>query len=256
VVLSTQHPANRSLVAVVDRARPRIEPARPPRDPSRPVRVVVADDSYLIREGLRQVLSGIDAIHLQAAVADGTALLAAVEADPPDVVICDIRMPPSGRDEGLQVARRLRATHPGIGVILLSHDAGATDGLALLDDGAEGRGYLHKERVHDRHELLAAIEMVAQGGTIMDPTLVQEILTADRRRRTSRLTQLTPRELEVLGEMAQGRSNSAIAESLTLTKRAVEKHVGSILQKLCEEDEALISRRVSAVLVYLSEVAA
>jgi DNA-binding NarL/FixJ family response regulator len=217
-----------------------------------PIRVVLADDSYLMREGLNEVLAPLDAIELIASCADGDALLAAVDANPPDVVITDIRMPPTGDDEGIRVARRLRETHPEIGVIVLSQYSGAAYALALLEDGAEGRGYLLKERVHDRNELLGAIEVVAQGGTTIDPSLVQELLVVDRQRRSSPLDDLTPREREVLAEMAEGRSNASIAESLVLTKRAVEKHVGAIFQKLCLEDDEVVSRRVTAVLMFLA----
>ena len=142
---------------------------------------------------------------------------------------------------------------PDVGVVVLSQYAGARYALALLEGGAEGRGYLLKERVHDRSELLAAIEVVAQGGTTIDPSLVQELLAADRQRHASPLDELTPREREVLAEMAEGRSNASIAESLVLTKRAVEKHVGAIFQKLCLEDDGIVSRRVTAVLLFLAE---
>jgi DNA-binding NarL/FixJ family response regulator len=216
------------------------------------MRVLVADDSYLIREAMHEVLAGLAGIQLVDTFADGDMLLAAVDANPPDVVITDIRMPPGGDDEGIRIARRLRETHPDVSVIVLSQYAGPGYALALLEDGAEGRGYLLKERVHDRNELLAAIEVVAQGGTTIDPSLIQELLAADRTRHSSPLDDLTPREREVLAEMAEGRSNASIAESLVLTKRAVEKHVGAIFQKLCLEDDEVVSRRVTAVLMYLA----
>ena len=243
-----------SIGRIIARARTgtsRSPGTRPDRDG--PIRVVFADDSYLIREALHEVLAPVDGVELVASFADGDALIAAIEADPPDVVIADIRMPPSGDDEGIRVARLLRETHPEIGVVVLSQYAGAAYALALLEGGAEGRGYLLKERVHDRGELLAAIETVAQGGTTIDPSLVQELLAADRQRESSPLDDLTPREREVLAEMAEGRSNASIAESLVLTKRAVEKHVGAIFQKLCLEDDGVVSRRVTAVLLYLAE---
>jgi DNA-binding NarL/FixJ family response regulator len=223
------------------------------RDQERPLRVIVADDSYLIREALRELLSGVPEVDLVATFADGNALLAAVDREPPDVVIVDIRMPPSGDDEGIRVARRLRETHPDIGVVVLSQYAGPDYALALLEDGAEGRGYLLKERVSDRAELVAAIEVVAQAGTTIDPTLVRGLLAADQRRHASPLNDLSPRELEVLEQIAQGRSNASIAESLVLTKRAVEKYVGTIFQKFALEDDKIISRRVTAALLYLSE---
>jgi DNA-binding NarL/FixJ family response regulator len=223
-----------------------------PRQREGPLRVTLADDSYLIREALSEVLAPVEMLSVVGAFADGESLLAGVDAEPPDVVIADIRMPPTGDSEGIRVARRLRETHPDVGVVVLSQYPGADYALALFEDGAAGRGYLLKERVHDRSELLAAIEVVAQGGTTIDPTLVQDLLAADRRRHDSPLNDLTPREREVLAEMAAGKSNAAIADSLVLTKRAVEKHVGAIFAKLSLEDDEVISRRVTAVLLYLS----
>jgi DNA-binding NarL/FixJ family response regulator len=251
---ATAHSPDPSIGTLIARARTgagRSRAAEPDRDG--PIRVALADDSYLIREALHEVLSPVDAVELVGSYPDGEGLLAAVDVDPPDVAIVDIRMPPSGDDEGIRVARRLRESHPAVGVIVLSQYAGPAYALALLEGGAEGRGYLLKERVHDRGELLAAIEVVAQGGTTIDPSLVQELLAADRQRHASPLDDLTPREREVLAEMAQGRSNASIAESLVLTKRAVEKHVGAIFQKLCLEDDGIVSRRVTAVLMYLAE---
>jgi DNA-binding NarL/FixJ family response regulator len=220
---------------------------------ARPIRVALADDSYLIREALSEVLAPAEGVEVVATVGDGDALLSAVESERPDVVILDIRMPPSGDDEGILVARRLRETHPDIGVIVLSQYAGPAYAIALLEEGAEGRGYMLKERVHDRNELLAAIHVVAQGGTSIDPTLIDQLIAVDRHPSASPLGELTAREREVLGEMAEGKSNAAIAESLVLTKRAVEKHVGAIFQKLGLEDDEVVSRRVTAVLLYLSE---
>jgi DNA-binding NarL/FixJ family response regulator len=254
LTITSTHQSDPSIGTIIARARTGAERSRAAgAERDGPIRVVFADDSYLIREALQEVLAPIDAVELVATYADGDSLLAAVEADPPDVVIADIRMPPSGDDEGIQVARRLRETNPDIGVVVLSQYAGAHYALALLEGGAEGRGYLLKERVHDRGELLSAIEVVAQGGTTIDPSLVQELLAADRQRHASPLDDLTPREREVLAEMAEGRSNASIAESLVLTKRAVEKHVGAIFQKLCLEDDGVVSRRVTAVLLYLAE---
>jgi DNA-binding NarL/FixJ family response regulator len=221
-------------------------------DRDRPIRVVLADDSYLIREALQEILAPVDQVELVAMYADGDSLLAAVEADPPDVIITDIRMPPGGDDEGIRIARQVHDTHPTLGVIVLSQYADAGYALSLLEDGAAGRGYVLKDRVHDRAELIAAIEVVARGGTTIDPGLVHDLLAADRPRQRSPLDELTPREREVLAEMAEGKSNAAIAESLVLTKRAVEKHVGAIFQKLGLEDDEVVSRRVTAVLLYLA----
>jgi len=252
VTVSVHQSANPSIGTLIARARTNGERSAAQRAPRRPIRVIAADDSYLIREALREVLARIDAIEVIDMVPDGDALLALTEAEHPDVVITDIRMPPTGDDEGIRVARRLREIHPEIGVIFLSQYAGPGYALALLEDGAEGRGYLLKERVHDRNELLSAIEVVAQGGTTIDPSLIQDLLAADRSRHSSPLDDLTPREREVLAEMAEGRSNASIAESLVLTKRAVEKHVGAIFQKLCLEDDEVVSRRVTAVLMFLA----
>ncbi len=252
MAVASQHSSSPSIGTLIARARTNGDVAASRPAPGTAIRVVLADDSYLMREALQEILAPMDAIELVAMCSDGDALMAAVESDPPDVVIADIRMPPSGDDEGIRVARRLRETHPGIGVIVLSQYAGAGYALALLEQGAEGRGYLLKERVHDRSELLSAIEVVAQGGTTIDPSLVQELLAADRQRHSSPLDDLTPREREVLAEMAEGRSNASIASSLVLTKRAVEKHVGAIFQKLCLEDDEVVSRRVTAVLMYLA----
>ncbi len=251
MTVSVHQSANPSIGTLIARARTNAERSGA-RTADTPIRVVVADDSYLIREAIGEVLARIDAIEVVGTVADGESLLAAAESEQPDVVITDIRMPPGGDDEGIRVARRLRETHPEMGVIVLSQYAGAGYALSLLEGGAEGRGYLLKERVHDGNELLAAIEVVAQGGTTIDPSLIQDLLAADRSRHSSPLDDLTPREREVLAEMAEGRSNASIAESLVLTKRAVEKHVGAIFQKLCLEDDEVVSRRVTAVLMYLA----
>jgi DNA-binding NarL/FixJ family response regulator len=252
VTAARHHHADPSIGTLIARARTGQERSTAAQRDG-PIRVLLADDSYLIREALHEVLALIEGVNLVASFGDGDALLAAVDAERPDVVITDIRMPPSGDDEGIRVARRLRETHPEVGVIVLSQYAGAAYALALLEGGAEGRGYLLKERIHDRGELHSAIEVVSQGGTTIDPSLVQELLAADRQRHASPLDELTPREREVLAEMAQGRSNASIAESLVLTKRAVEKHVGAIFQKLCLEDDGVVSRRVTAVLLYLAE---
>jgi DNA-binding NarL/FixJ family response regulator len=232
--------------------RPRTGTATAAADRDGPIRVVLADDSYLIREALREILAPVDQVELVATFADGDSLLAAVEADPPDVIITDIRMPPGGDDEGIRIARQVHGTHPTLGVIVLSQYADAGYALSLLEDGAAGRGYVLKDRLHDRAELIAAIEVVARGGTTIDPGLVHDLLAADRPRQRSALDELTPREREVLAEMAEGKSNAAIAESLVLTKRAVEKHVGAIFQKLGLEDDEVVSRRVTAVLLYLA----
>lgn len=219
--------------------------------PDRPIRVVYADDSFLMREALERVLERLGGLEVVAGCVDGDALLAAVDEQRPDVVLADMRMPPSGDDEGIRVANRLRERHPGIGVVVLTQYAEPRYGLELLKAGPEGRGYLLKERIHDPRELHAAIEAVAHGGSVFDPAIVR-LLVADVSVSGSPVDDLTARERQVLGEMAQGKSNAAIAESLVLTKKAVEKHIGSIFLKLGLPQEDVASRRVAAVLLYLA----
>lgn len=220
---------------------------------SKRIRVAIADDSFLIREAIGQILARMDGIELVATCADGDALWESIEKEGLDAVILDMRMPPSGELEGIDIARRMRERHPDVGVVLLSQYAEPRYGLELMNPSAAGRAYLLKDRVHDREELESAIRTVARGGTVIDPGMVRMLLEAQQQRQHSAIAELTPREREVLGEMAQGKSNAAIAERLTLTKRAVEKHVGSIFMKLELADEDMVSRRVAAVLLYLAE---
>jgi DNA-binding NarL/FixJ family response regulator len=254
MTVSTRHPGGVRAALKRARAGP---PSRPGfrTDLATPVRVAIADDAYLIREALAGVLSHIEGVELVASCAAGDELLAAVETAQPHVVMVDIRMPPTGDEEGIRVANQLRQDHPEIGVIVLSQFSGPAYALAVLEDGAEGRGYLLKERLHDANELHAAINIVAEGGTTIDPTLVRELLATDVAPQRTPLDELSPREREVLAQMAEGKSNAAIAESLVLTKRAVEKHVGQIFQKLGLEDDEVVSRRVTAVLLYLASAA-
>jgi DNA-binding NarL/FixJ family response regulator len=217
------------------------------------LRVALADDSFLMREAVGQILARESGLDVVATCEDGDALLEAVEAERPDVVVTDVRMPPSGDDEGIRVAQRLREQHPEIGVVVLSQYADPHYGLDLLAGGAEGRAYLLKDRVHDGNELHAAIEVVARGGSMIDPAVLRMLLDSEERRHDSRLGELTRREREVLAAMASGKSNAAIADELVLTKRAVEKHVGAIFHKLGLPDEDLVSRRVAAVLLYLAD---
>jgi DNA-binding NarL/FixJ family response regulator len=219
--------------------------------PEGPIRVVYADDSFLMREALERVLERLDGVEVVAGCVDGDALLAAVEAQRPDVVLTDMRMPPSGDEEGIRVANRLRERHPGIGVVVLTQYAEPRYGLDLLAAGAEGRGYLLKERIHDPRELHAAIEAVAHGGSVFDPAIVR-LLVAGVSVGARALDDLTARERQVLGEMAQGKSNAAIADSLVLTKKAIEKHIGAIFLKLGLPEEQVASRLVAAVLLYLA----
>jgi DNA-binding NarL/FixJ family response regulator len=217
------------------------------------IRVALAEDSFIVREGLREVLAAQPEIEVVASCGDLRSLLEAVEAERPDVVLTDIRMPPSKLDEGIQVAARLRETHPDVGVVVLSQYAEPGYALALLESGSDGRAYLLKERVHNRAELVAAIESVARGGSVIDPKIVEVLVAAKARAEESPLSQLTPREREVLAEIAQGKSNTAIAESLVLTKRAVEKHINSIFLKLDLSYADDVSRRVKAALLFLSD---
>jgi DNA-binding NarL/FixJ family response regulator len=222
-------------------------------EPQRQIRVVVAEDSYVIREFLTATLSSTPEVELMAVCSNGKELEKAIDLWNPDVVLTDIRMPPSGSEEGVRIAVRLRESHPGIGVVVLSQYAEPAYALRLLEHGTGGRAYLLKERVRDREELIRAIEAVARGGSVIDPTIVDVLIAARARAAKSRLAQLTPRERELLGEIAAGKSNGAIAESLVLTKRAVEKHVNSIFSKLDLPETQDVSRRVKATLIFLSE---
>jgi DNA-binding NarL/FixJ family response regulator len=222
---------------------------------SRPVRIrlVLAEDQYLVREGLRRVLESQEEIEIAAVCEDLDSLLAAVDAESPDVVVTDIRMPPGGTDEGIQAAARLRKTHPSTGVVVLSQYATPTYVLALLEGGSEGRAYLLKERVRDLDQLVAAIRAVAQGGSVVDPKVVDALVAQNARSESSPLNDLTPRERDVLREMAEGRNNAAIAEALFLTERSVEKVIHSIFLKLGLTWETAIHKRVTAVILYLAE---
>lgn len=215
-------------------------------------RVALAEDNLLVREGLQQVLAAYPDIDVVASCDDLPSLLEAIETAAPDVVLTDIRMPPSKTDEGIQVAVLLRESHPEVGVVVLSQYAEPSYVLALLETGSDRRGYLLKERVHDRAQLVSAIESVAAGGSVIDPKIVEVLVSAKARAERSPLAELTPREQEVLAEIAQGKSNAAIADALVLTKRAVEKHINSIFLKL-GLSETDVSKRVKATLLFLAE---
>jgi DNA-binding NarL/FixJ family response regulator len=219
------------------------------------VRVVIADDSLLVREGLERVLAARGAIEVVASCGDLPSLLETVASTLPDVVLTDIRMPPSKRDEGIRAAAALRDSHPTVGVVVLSQYAEATYALSLLEAGADGRGYLLKERLHDGAQLRSAVETVAAGGSVIDPKVVELLVSATAPSADSPLAELTVREREVLGEIAQGKSNAAIGESLVLTKRSVEKHINSIFLKLDLTDAESVSKRVKATLLFLAEEA-
>jgi DNA-binding NarL/FixJ family response regulator len=215
--------------------------------------VALADDSYLVRQALVSILTHAEGVTLVASHSDATSLLAAVEHDRPDVVLTDIRMPPSGDDEGIRLAAELRRRYPEMGVVVLSQYAEPRYALQLLGDGSDGLAYMLKERVADRNQLLSAISAVAGGGSYVDPKVVEALISARARAKDSHISELTPRELEVLALVAQGLSNAAIGAQLFLTKRAVEKHVGAILAKLCLPDSEDVSRRVMATLAYLAD---
>jgi DNA-binding NarL/FixJ family response regulator len=218
-----------------------------------PIRVVLADDEYLVREGLRRLLETQDDLEVAAVCDDLDSLLAAVAADRPDVVVTDIRMPPAGTDEGIQAATRLRETNPEVGVVVLSQYATPGYLLALLEGGSERRAYLLKERVKDLDQLVAAVHAVAEGGSVVDPKVVDALVAESARGEDSPLNQLTPREREVLREMAEGRNNASIAETLFLTERSVEKVIHSIFLKLGLTWETSGHKRVKAVILYLAE---
>jgi DNA-binding NarL/FixJ family response regulator len=217
------------------------------------IRVLLAEDNALLRQGLERLIAHDDELELVGSVADLPSLQKAVAENDPDVVVSDIRMPPTTTDEGIQISAELRADRPGTGVVLLSQHADAAFALRLLEGGAGGRAYLLKERVGDVGELTAAVKQVAAGGSVIDPTVVEQLVAANQGPRRTPLTTLTPRELEVLGEMAQGKSNAAIAASLVLSERAIEKHTNSIFAKLALTEERDLNRRVKAALPYLPE---
>jgi DNA-binding NarL/FixJ family response regulator len=219
----------------------------------RSIRVVLADDSYLVREALVHVLAAADGIEVVAACSDRESLVAAIESERPDVVVTDIRMPPTDADEGLQVADMLRETQPDTGVVILSQFAEPRYGLALLDKGSQGRAYLLKDRIQYRGQLVSAIESVAHGGSMVDAKVVEVLIDARKRSEHGPLTELTPREVEILSFVARGHSNQAIADELVLTKRAVEKHINAIFLKLGLSEATDVSRRVKAALIYLAE---
>jgi DNA-binding NarL/FixJ family response regulator/DNA-binding SARP family transcriptional activator len=220
--------------------------------PSRSTRLVLAEDHYLLREGMRRLLETNPDLEVVAVCEDLESLLAAVEAERPDVVVTDIRMPPGNLDEGIQASDRLRVDHPDVGVVVLSQYLEHAYALALFDAGTERRAYLLKERVHDVDQLVAAIRAVAEGGSVVDPKVVEALVAEKTRRERSPLNELTQRERDVLREMAEGKNNAAIAEALRLGPRTVEKVIHSIFLKLGLAWETTVHKRVKAVIVYLS----
>jgi DNA-binding NarL/FixJ family response regulator len=218
-----------------------------------PIRVVLADDSFIVREGMRELLQSVTEVDVVATCNDMDTLLAAIAKERPDVVLTDIRMPPTNTDEGIRVAESLRTSAPSVGVVVVSQYADAEYALALLDKGAAGRAYLLKERVSDLDQLVNAIREVARGGSVVDAKVVENLIAARSRNKRSALVDLTPREREVLAAVAQGQNNAAIAEGLHLTGGAVEKHISSIFSKLGLGEEPAVHRRVKATLIYLAE---
>ena len=217
------------------------------------IRVVFAEDNYLVREGTAALLATSDEVELVGTATTRDELLAAVESESPDAVLTDIRMPPTGTNEGIEAAKRIRSEHPDIGVVVLSQYSDETYVYDLLKDGAAGLGYLLKERVSDVDELVRALGEVSRGGSVLDPKVVEALVAAKDRMGHSPLGSLTDREREVLAHMAQGQNNAAIAKALFLTDRAVEKHINSLFHKLDLTEEPDVHRRVMAVLAFLRE---
>jgi DNA-binding NarL/FixJ family response regulator len=217
------------------------------------IRVAVAEDNLLVREGLERLLGLQSDIEIVASCADLPSLINAVDERAPDVVVTDIRMPPENTDEGIRAALELRASKPDVGVVVLSQFSDPSYALALLEGGSERRAYLLKDRIDDVEQLVGAIRSVAAGGSVVDPKVVEALVRTRSGATDSPLDELTPRELDVLREMAQGKNNAAIAESLVLSERSVEKYVHGIFAKLGLAWEANINRLVKAVLLYLGD---
>ena len=217
------------------------------------IRVVLGEDSFIVREGLREMLATRPGVEVVAVCGDLDELLAAVGEHEPDVVMTDIRMPPTNTDEGIRAAAALRESHPELGVVVLSQYSDPAYVLALFESGSDGRAYLLKERVHDMQELTAALRAVASGESVIDPKIVDVLVAARAQRDGDELAALSSRERAVLAEIAQGKSNLAIADSLQLSKRAVEKHTHAIFTKLGLAGSAEVSRRVKAALLFLAD---
>jgi DNA-binding NarL/FixJ family response regulator len=217
------------------------------------IRLVLAEDHYLVREGVRRLLEASPDVEVAATCDDLPSLLAAVEAERPDVVVTDIRMPPQETDEGIRAAEHIRRTYPDVGVVVLSQYADPRYALTLLDAGTERRAYLLKERVRDLDQLVHAIKAVAEGESVIDSKVVEALVAQKARAEESPLAQLTARERDVLREMAEGKNNAAIAQALFLTERSVEKVIHSIFLKLGITWEPTVHKRVKAVLLYLAE---
>lgn len=220
-----------------------------------PIRIVVAEDNALLRDGLTRLVSSVADFELAGSCGTYDDLVELIDRTSPDVVVTDIRMPPTGTDEGIRIAASLRSTHPDTGVVVLSQFASPAYAMALLAEGSERRAYLLKDRVADVDDLVTAIRQVADGGAVIDPKVVEHIVGGFVRRTKSPLDHLTKREREILAEMAQGKSNAAVAAALFLSERAIEKHINSIFSKLGLREERDVNRRVTAVLMYLTDPA-
>ena len=227
-----------------------------------PLRIVIAEDNYLVREGTRRLLEESGQVTVQAAVGSAPELLDAVRRVRPDAALTDIRMPPAGAAaartaepamEGIDAAHAIKAGNPGIGVVILSQYADESYAFELFRNGSAGLGYLLKDRIGDLRQLLSALREAAKGGSVIDPLVVDALVTRRARLRESPLARLTPRELDVLREMAQGRGNAGIAQELSLSESSVEKYVNAIFTKLDLASEQLVHRRVAAVLTFLRD---
>jgi DNA-binding NarL/FixJ family response regulator len=218
---------------------------------SNPIRVVIAEDHYLVREGLRQLLESSGTVEVVASVGDGASLLDAVDRLEPDVAVVDIRMPPDHQTEGIEAARKIRASHPDVGIVVLSQYANALYAFELFQDGTDGLAYLLKDRIGDLDELLRAVQAVNDGGSVIDPQVVEGLLARGTTVSRSGMGDLTERETDVLREMAQGKSNQAISGALYISESAVEKHIKAILAKLgFDPGDSAVNRRVAAVLTF------
>ena len=216
------------------------------------LRVVLGEDSYLAREGIMRALEELEEVDIVATCTDLDDLRTTIEAVEPDVVLTDIRMPPTSTDEGIRLAGELRESHPEIGVVVLSQHAEPLYAVSLFEGGSDRRAYLLKERLKDEGELSRALHEVAMGGSVVDPYIVEQLVGARAGGAGSRVDKLTPREREILAMIAEGRSNAAIANSLFITTRAVERHINAIFARLELAESAEANRRVQAVLVYLA----
>jgi len=215
------------------------------------LRIVIAEDNYLVREGTRRLLEDSGQVEVMACVSNAEELLRAVDGLQPDAVLTDIRMPPGHQVEGIEAAHAIRKQHPGIGVLVLSQHSDAAYAVQLLKDGTGGLGYLLKSRVGELDELLHALHEVAAGRSVVDSGVVERLVDYRTRQAESPLKLLSEREIDVLREMAEGKGNASIAGSLHLSESSVEKYVNAIFSKLGLSEEKLLSRRVAAVLAYL-----